>query len=626
MKFPASLLSLAVASPLFAADFPATYNSEPGNPSPIPAAEALAKITLPAGLQATLFASEPEVQNPIAMCFDARGRLWIAENYTYAERALRFDMNLRDRILIFDDTDGDGRADSRRVFTENLQMLTSIARDHGGVWAMCPPQLVFIPDADGDDVPDAPPRVVLDGFTVAKDNYHNFANGLKWGPDGWLYGRCGASCPGEVGAPGTPPEQRVPVRGGMWRFHPQRGIFEALTHGTTNPWGHDWDEFGELFFVNTVNGHLWHAFPGAHFTRPHTLDPMPHSYAQIDTHADHYHFDVGKGWTASRDGASNDFGGGHSHQGAMIYQGGNWPAEYRGKLFTLNLHGRRMNTELLERHGSGYVAKHERDFALFGDPWFRGIDLASGPDGGVFVLDWSDTGECHDSTGVHRTSGRIFKITAAGKSPDAAGPGESLTELRAMWTRHLAGSADGMREGLRHADEHLRTWAIRLLTDEWPLDLADGRRPARPEAAPPEDLLAEFSRMAREDESGLVRLTLASTLQRLPHSQRAALAAPLLARAGDADDHNLPLLVWHGLAPLGESDPGALAKLAGTAKWPTVRRFIARRLATDIGKNPAPLNALLTLAVAEPAAFQSDVLGGMHEAFTGWRKAPQPAA
>lgn len=124
-------------------------------------------------------------------------------------------------------------------------------------------------------MPDGPPRVVLDGFTVAKENYHNFANGLKWGPDGWLYGRCGASCPGEIGAPGTPAEQRVPVRGGIWRFPPRRGIFEALTHGTTNPWGHDWDEFGELFFVNTVNGHLWHAFPGAHFTRPHTLDPMP---------------------------------------------------------------------------------------------------------------------------------------------------------------------------------------------------------------------------------------------------------------------------------------------------------------------------------------------------------------
>lgn len=674
-----ALLACSVLAPLHAADFPAPHNSEQGNPSPISAADALAKITLPPGFSTTLFASEPEVQNPIAMSFDTRGRLWIAENYTYAERTVRFEMGLRDRILIFDDTDGDGRADSRKVFTDSVQMLTGIAHAPGGVWAMCPPQLLFIPDANGDDVPDAAPQVVLDGFTVAKENYHNFANGLAFGPDGWLYGRCGASCPGEVGAPGTPVAERVPMRGGIWRYHPQRKVFEALTHGTTNPWGHDWDAHGELFYVNTVNGHLWHMIPGAHFVRPHTRDPHPHAYALIDQHADHFHFDTGKGWQASRDGASNDLGGGHSHQGALIYQGDNWPAEYRGKLFTLNLHGRRINTERLERHGSGYVGKHEPDFALFGDPWFRGIDLATGPDGGVFVLDWSDTGECHENTGVHRTSGRIYKITAAPTQrpktlDEAASPelragwhlhsndwfarkarqllqsralaGENVEaaktalldqfengrdaalRLRALWTLHLIRGADDakLRALLRHHDEHVRVWAIRLLTDEWPLDLADGRRPARPEAAPSAELLTEFARLAREDSSGLVRLTLASTLQRLPVKDRAALAAPLLARAGDANDHNLPLMVWYGVAPLGTSDPAALVKLAPGCEWPQVRRFIARRVATEVAKNPAPLDALLALAATKPPEFQADVLGGMSEAFAGWRKVPKPAA
>src|SRR5215218_11355882 len=107
----AALVVLALA-PVQALDFPAPYNSEKGDPSPISAADALAKITLPPGLSATLFAAEPQVQNPIAMSFDPRGRLWIAENYTYAERTVRFDLALRDRILIFEDTDGDGRADS----------------------------------------------------------------------------------------------------------------------------------------------------------------------------------------------------------------------------------------------------------------------------------------------------------------------------------------------------------------------------------------------------------------------------------------------------------------------------------------------------------------------------------
>jgi hypothetical protein len=82
-----------------------------------------------------------------------------------------------------------GRADTRKVFTDKVQMLTSVEVGHGGVWLMCPPKLLFIPDRDGDLVPDGEPEVMLDGFDVARGNYHNFANGLRWGPDGWLYGR-----------------------------------------------------------------------------------------------------------------------------------------------------------------------------------------------------------------------------------------------------------------------------------------------------------------------------------------------------------------------------------------------------------------------------------------------------
>jgi putative membrane-bound dehydrogenase-like protein len=673
---------LLAAATLHADEFPTPYNSEKDTGSPITPAEALSKLTLPPGFQATIFAAEPAVQNPIAMCFDEKGRLWIAENYTYAERPLRFDLRLRDRILIFEDAKGDGHATKRTVYDDQLQMLTSIARGRGGVWAMCPPQLLFIPDKDATGLAGGTPQVVLDGFTVPADNYHNFANGLSWGPDGWLYGRCGASCPGDVGAPGTPAEQRVPLRGTMWRYHPQRKVFEALSSGTTNPWGHDWDENGELFFVNTVNGHLWHGITGAHFTRPHTLDANPHAYGLIDQHADHYHFDTGKGWQASRDGAANDLGGGHAHCGTVIYQGDNWPEAYRGKLFTINYHGRRFNTERLERTGSGYVGKREPDVMLFGDPWFRGIDLATGPDGGVFVLDYSDTGECHQSVGVNRTSGRIYKITYTGGAKAApadwdisgrsveelaklhaaandwyareasrvlqakAEQGEDLraarailkqqlasgetpaARLRALWTlRAIGGVDDAQLRALLHDDnEHVRTWAVRLLVDDWPLDTCLGPRPARPDAQPAPDLLAEFARMAKEDQSGLVRLTLASTLQRLPTADRAAVAGPLLAHAGDAEDHNLPLMVWYGLIALADHDLAALPALADQCTWPLTRRSIARRVAEDVEKNPAPLNELLKLAAAKPTAFQGDVLAGMTEAFTGWRKAPKPEA
>jgi len=694
-----ALLLLLVPFSLRASDFPVPYNSEPDQSGPMPAAEAAAKMRLPPGFKAAVFAAEPDVQNPIAMAWDARGRLWIAENYTYAESGKKFDLNLRDRILVFEDEDGDGHFDTRKVFTDELQMLTSIEVGHGGVWAMCPPRLLFIPDRNGDDVPDGAPEVVLDGLTGSPDMHHTFANGLRFGPDGWLYGRCGAS---SVGVPGTPDEQRIPMRGTIWRFQPQRKVVEALSSGTTNPWGHDWDEHGELFFINTVNGHLWHDFAGAHFVRPHTIDPNPRAYALIDQHADHWHFDTAGGWQKSRDGAANDLGGGHAHVGMMIYQGDNWPAAYRGRLFTLNLHGRRANQEILERRGRGYV----------------------GSDGGVFVLDWSDTGECHEYSGVHRTSGRIYKITYEGKesaaasaaatgaspvAPHATGGfggapkparetravpfdlaklsaselvklhthanewfarqarleltaraesgrgldhaaaqlrelfekrGDVVVKLRALWTLYTIGALDEafLRAQLRHSDEHVRTWAIRFLTDNWPLDTVMSQRPfgkseiGNRKSEMEQSLvtsaatLKELVRVAKTDASGLVRLALASTLQRLPVSQRADLAAALLARTEDANDHNLPLLIWYGLIPVADADPAALAKLATKAELPMTRKLIARRLAEDIEKNPAPLNRLLQLTTSKPEAFQSDVLDGMADGLTGWRKAAKPAA
>jgi putative membrane-bound dehydrogenase-like protein len=675
-------LLFLLGSRIVAGEFPTPYNSETAAGGPMPAAEAAVKMQLPPGFKATVFASEPDVQNPIAMAWDSRGRLWVAENYTYAESARHYDLNLRDRILVFEDKDGDGHFDSRKVFTDELQMLTSIEIGHGGVWVMCPPQLLFIPDKNRDDVPDTAPEVLLDGFTPSPDMYHTFANGLRFGPDGWLYGRCGASSAGEIGVPGAPPEQRIPLRGTMWRYHPQRKVVEVISSGTTNPWGHDWNERGELFFINTVNGHLWHEFAGAHFMRPHTFDPNSRAYELIDQHADHWHFKTEIGWQKSRDGIANDLGGGHAHIGMMIYLGDNWPAEYRGHLFTLNLHGRRMNQEILERSGSGYVGKHGRDLMVAADPWFRGMEVSYGPDGGVFVLDWSDTGECHDYTGVHRTSGRIYKITyGTPKRPeiadvsllsvddlvklhthrnewfsrqarleltsrardkrwlgDAAAQLQQLFEtnnditvkLRALWTLYDIGATDEkfLRTQMDHPNEHIRAWAVRLLTDDWPLDTVLSQRPpGRPEAPAASELHWSFSTAAQTERSGLVRLALASAMQRLPATNRVQLAMGLLERRDDADDHNLPLMIWYGLIPSFDKQPSEVAELLYNAKIPLTRKLIARRLAEDVEKDPAPLNKMLRIAttILSPS-LRADVVNGMTEGLVGWRKARKPEA
>lgn len=679
-----SLLGLIAFSPALLADeFPRVFNTlDDVGVDPISPAQAAQSFQLPPGFKSTLFAGEPDVQNPIAMAWDARGRLWIAENYTYSDGKTKFDLGLRDRVLIFEDTNGDGRFDSRKVFIDTVQMLTSVEIGHGGVWLMCPPQLIFIPDVDHNDIPDGPARTILDGFTVQSESYHNFANGLRWGPDGWLYGRCGGSCPGEIGPPGTPPEQRTPLRGGIWRYHPTLKLYETLNTGTTNPWGHDWDALGELFFVNTVNGHFWQSIPGAHFVRNATLDPNPRTYQLIDQHADHWHFDTGKSWMESRDGAANDLGGGHAHSGAMIYLADNWPAEYRGHLFTVNLHGRRLNNEIIERHGAGYTAHHGKDILISSDPWFRAVDLSSGPDGGVYIIDWSDDGECHERSGIHRTSGRIFKITYGDPHPKppfdlrklssaelgklggawesrqarvilaerhAAGeklPPEQIQQLRG--TTLLMGGDDNRFRTFAHLnavgamnDEQLkfwlsfpheafRAWAIRLITDTWPLDGPLGptytSRQAETRVQQAYALWKpEFLKLAAHDPSGLVRQVLASTLQRLPPGERAELATALVSRPEDANDHNLPLLVWYGLIPTADDNLSALLPVAKACQWPLTCSLITRRMGEDIEKNPGPLNDLLTFAMTQPAEDQTEVVYGLSEALRGWRKAPAPA-
>src|SRR5262245_14286028 len=391
-------------------DFPIPHNAGNGSDQfPLSAEQAAAGFQLPPGFNCNVFAAEPDVQNPVAMTWDNRGRLWVAECYTYANRPTRYDLTLRDRVIILHDKDGDGQADERKVFCDNVQKLTSVEVGLGGVWLIALPRLLFIPDRNGDDVPDGPPEVVLDGFETSTENYHNCANGLRWGLDGWLYGRCGASSPGWIGPPGSAEADRVPIYGGLWRYHPKQRIFETICHGTTNPWGHDWDAHGELFFTNTVTGHLFHVLPGAHYTRSATVTPNRRVYETIDTHADHLHWDTGRG-TGYRETAHDALGGGHAHCGALVYLADQWPADFRGKLLTLNFHGRRINVERLEREASSLVARHEPDMAFAADPWFRGIDLSYGPDGSVYVLDWSDLGECHEHDGVHRRSGRIFRL------------------------------------------------------------------------------------------------------------------------------------------------------------------------------------------------------------------------
>ena len=568
----------------------------------MPAAEVARTMELPPGFSCKVFAAEPDVQQPIAMAWDARGRLWVAECYTYAENPARWDTSLRDRIVIFEDTDNDGHFDKRTVFWDEGVRLTSIELGNGGVYALCAPNLIFIPDKNGDDKPDGAPEVLLDGFNF-KTVGHNIVNGLRWGPDGWLYGRHGISDTSSIGAPGTAGKDRTRMNCGIFRYHPGTRKFEVVLNGGTNSWGHDWDANGELFWINTVIGHLFHGIPGAYYDRMFGTHLNPHVYETIAQTADHYHFDQGKEkWADIKKGMSSktdELGGGHAHVGCMIYNGGSWPKEYAGRLLTCNLHGNRINTDILQREGNGFVAKHGADFMKSKDKWFRGIELSTGPDGSVFVIDWSDAGECHDSDGVHRTSGRIYKIVYGKDEP------ARTFDLSKMDDTALA------KEAAAHPGNN---W--------WPRMIARVR--ADRGAQPLEPKLPQLADANSSD--SLVRLHTASAMQRLPLDARFPFAIALAAHAEDANDRQQPLMIWYGIEPAITAHPEQAIALAMSSKIPTVRRLVTRRLTEEIERTPAPVDALLAAALKSGNAdTREDIVRGMGGALKGFRQVAKPA-
>jgi len=633
-----------------------------GAEGPLPPRQAAESIQVPAGFKATLFAGEPDVEQPMSITFDDRGRMWVVECRSYPKWLPADAQEGKDRILILEDEDGDGTFDKRTVFFDKGVNFSSVEYGFGGVFVTAIPNLIFIPDSNHDDVPDGPAQILLDGFDLKA--VHNVANGLIWGPDGWLYGCNGILSNSKVGKPGTPDDQRVPINCGIWRYHPVRHQFEAVAHGTTNPWGLAFDERGEAFLTNCVIEHAFHVVPGARFKRMFGQDFNPRTFELMQTCADHIHW-AGGTWEGSRNatGKHGEAGGGHAHSGAMIYLGDQFPADFRNCLFTLNIHGQRLNRDKLERSGSGYVAKHLADFAPSGDPWFRGVCVKEGLDGSIYFTDWSDTGECHnyDDATIQRNNGRIYKVKygeKAAKKIDyaqlsdqqlvelltnrnlivagvarrllqeraainmlAADTAKRLTEaflaesrrspfvlsstLQLLWTLHSTGllpQVGAAGDTLTHADDTLRGWGIRIAL----------------EGTARAGMLEKLAQLAGSDRSPYVRLQLASGLQRLPVADRMTIAKQLVTHAEDASDNNLALMMWYGIEPLVAKADDDVLSLALATKVPKLRQFIARHLASGESPRFGPLLRWLEER-PDDVATERDVLVGLHAAIEGRR-------
>jgi putative membrane-bound dehydrogenase-like protein len=575
--------------------------------SGVKAAEAM---TTKAGFTVKLAAAEPDVIRPISFTIDARGRLWVVEAHTYPIRAA--DGQGKDRVLIMEDTDGDGTLDKRTVFMEGLNLVTGIELGMGGVWLAAAPNLLFIPVDQKTDKPTGPPQTVLDGWGY--EDTHEMFNNLKWGPDGWLYGTHGVFTQSNVGAPGATDAERTRLNAGVWRYHPTTKKFELFSEGTSNPWGIDFNDYGQSFVTVCVIPHMFQTIQGARYLRQAGNHFNPYTYDDIKEIGDHVHW-IGDRGPHAGNFRSNSKGGGHAHAGAMIYLGSDkWPAAYRNNIFMNNIHGSRVNMDVLTRKGSGYVASHGEDFLLTNDTWSQWLNFKYDQSGSVFAIDWYDKNQCHSpNPDVHqKTMGRIFKISHSTdqwkkvdlyKASDKElveyqlnknewyvrqarqilqerGPNKKVhkmlkeilannpdetRKLRALWALHVTEGLEekDLLELLSNPNEYVRSWAIQLIAeDKNPSDAA----------------MKRFAELAANDKSAMVRLYLTSALQRVDPGKRFETLEALVQHEEDKEDHNLPLMLWYALEPTVPVDMNRALAIAAKAKAPKILSYTKDRL------------------------------------------------
>ena len=576
--------------------------------------EAAKAMTLPKGFKITLAASEPDVVRPISFTIDSRGRLWVVEGHTYPVPAP--EGQGRDRILIFEDTNGDGTLDSRKVFTEGLNLVSGIEIGMGGVWLGAAPYLLFIPIDAKTDKPAGPPQKLLDGWGT--HDTHEVLNNLRWGPDGWLYGTHGVFTHSNVGKPGAADAERTKINAGVWRYHPTTHRFEVFAEGSSNPWGIDFNDYGHPFITVCVIPHMYHVIQGARYQRQAGKHFNPYTYDDIKTIADHVHW-VGERGPHAGNFRSASAGGGHAHAGAMVYLGGDsWPKEYRNEIFMNNINGARLNVDHFERKGSGYLATHKSDFLAMNDSWSQWLNMKYDPSGSVYAIDWYDKNQCHSSNpDVHdKTMGRIFKITHENdkwvkvdlsKATDRElvsyqlstndwyvrqartilqerGPNKKVHQalkeilnknpdatrkLRALWALHVTKglTEKDLTDLLSNENEYVRSWAIQLLAED--------------KAISP-GTLKRFAALAENDNSALVRLYLTSAMLRIEPGQRWDVLDALVQKTENKDDHNLPLMVWYAAEPLAAIDTKRFLQMAEKSKFPKFLPYSMQRV-TAIG-------------------------------------------
>ena len=612
---------------------------------------------------------EPEVAQPTQLSFDGRGRMWIAQYRQYpfpsGVRMISRDKYYRskydgvppsppgnapgaDIISVHEDRDGDGTYEIHRRVLTGLNLANAVLHGHGGLWVMNPPYLVFYPDADGDDVPDGPPEVRLKGFGL--EDTHSVANGLAWGPDGWIYGAQGSTTSSRVTRPDRDPTNApgVYVEGCMvWRYHPEQRRYEIFADGSGNTFGVSFDGEGRLFTGhNGGDTRGWHHVQEGQYLKqgkdPGKFGPPPNPYSYGEMPAMRSTHPVPR----------------FTHM-TILAGGSALPARWRGRFFGADPLHHQVIAAVRAVDGATFVTTDDGLPLQTEDLTFRPVYLANSPDGGVVVADFREEYIAHGQnyqSQIDPATGRIYRLRGrdvprerdvdltrktsaeligllghsnlwhrqtavrllAERRDSASVPAlqadleraEIHPALEALWTLHQLGSLDPARivRGLKHPQPMVRAWTVRLVGDDraWPKELEPS-------------LLA----LATTEPDAEVRSQLLSTARRLPAAQGLSLLQTVVRRTNDVADPFIPLQAWFVLeAQCAANRDAVLGLFADPTFWnvPLVRQHLASRVMrrfADSGTRQELVACARLLSLAPADADRKALLTGFEEAFRG---------
>ena len=366
------------------------------------------------GFEVNLYAADPRIAKPIQMNFDPEGRLWVVSSEIYPH--IKPGQKANDKVLILEDKDLDGVAETTKVFAEGLLIPTGIVPGNQGAYVANSTQLLHFVDHNGDDKADEK-RIVLSGFGT--EDTHHILHTLRWGPDGLMYFNQSIYIHSHIE---TPWGVKRLNGGGIWQFRPETLQLDVYLRGLVNTWGHHFDQWGQSFATDGAGGEgINYVVPGAAYV---TAVGVPRILHGLNP-------------------------GSPKYCGLEVISGRHLPDDWQGNLITNDFRGHRVCRYVLEESQSGYIAKQQKELIKSSHVAFRPIDVKMGPDGAIYIADWYNPIIQHGEVDFRdprrdHVHGRIWRVTAKNRKsiPKLDLKAMKNYELFALlqapeqWTRH----------------------------------------------------------------------------------------------------------------------------------------------------------------------------------------------